>query len=109
MTIQINGTTVIDINRRLSNIRLTTVSTNTNTSAIAGTLYISTNSITLTLPSSPQIGDQVGFSNQSNLLTTIINNNGSRINGLNETMTVDVPYASMTFVYIDSINGWVIN
>lgn len=108
MAIQVSGITVIDNSRRLSNHRLQTQVISANATANVGVIYVANTSVVLTLPGSPTAGDQVGFNNQSNVVTSNINGNGANINGLNEQMTVDSAYASMTFVYTDAVRGWVI-
>lgn len=108
MAIKISGTTIIDDSRRLVNHRLTTQAIDSNTTASAGVVYVANSSVVLTLPSSPSAGDQVGFNNQSNVITSNIAGNGSNIQGLNEELTVDTEYASMTLVYTDAEKGWVI-
>lgn len=108
MAIKVSGTTVIDDDRRLVNHRLTTQSIDSNTNASAGVLYVANSYVVLTLPSSPTAGDQVGFNNQSNVITSNIAGNGSNINGLDQELTVDVAYASMTLIYTDANMGWVI-
>lgn len=108
MAIKVSGTTVIDDNRRLANTRLTTSYISANTTAVAGTVYVANTSVVLTLPASPTAGDQVGFNNQSTVTTSVIARNSEKINATAEDMTVDVAYASMTLVYVDSVQGWVI-
>lgn len=108
MAIKVSGTTVVDDNRRLVNHRLTTQAINSNTTASVGVVYVANTYVVLTLPSSPTAGDQVGFNNQSNVITSNIAGNGANIQGLSEELTVDVEYASMTLVYTDADKGWVI-
>lgn len=108
MTININGIVVIDADRRIMNHRLVANAISSNTTATAGQYYVANAVVTLTLPASPTVGDQVGFNNQTTSITSVINNNGLKINGTAEALTVDVAYASMTLVYTGTDRGWVI-
>lgn len=79
-----------------------------NTSAANKVLYVFTASLTLTLPSTPTVGDYVGVSNSSGTTTCVIGRNGSNIMSLAEDMTVDVVDAGFTLYYADATRGWVI-
>ena len=68
-------------------------------------------SFTLTLPSSPTIGDEVSFIDyagtfDSNALT--IGRNSSKINGAEADLTVSVERAANTLVFTDSTQGWLL-
>lgn len=108
MAIQVQGTTVIDDNRKLVNTRLNNSVISTNTSATAGTYYIATASLTLTLPGSPTVGDVVGFSNQSGTITCVIARNGSNIMSAAQDLTVDKANSSFQLHYADATRGWII-
>jgi len=108
MAIKISGTTVIDDNRRQVNNRLTTSVITANTTAVAGNwYYLNASAITLTLPSSPANGDQVGVSDISGSTTNIIARNGSNIMGAAEDLTFDQTYFFGVFTYVDATLGWV--
>jgi len=107
MAIKISGTTVIDDDRKIINYRLQTSEISTNTNAVAGTYYVITSSLTLTLPSSPTVGDVVGISNQSGTTTSVIARNGSNILGLAEDLTVDKDFAAFVLQYSGSTKGWI--
>lgn len=107
MSIQIQGTTVIDDNRKLVNTRLNNSVISTSTNAVAGTYYVATALLTLTLPTSPTSGDVVGFANQSATTSCVINRNGSNIMGLAEDMVVDKSSVSITLQYADATRGWI--
>jgi hypothetical protein len=79
----------------------------TNTTAVKGTLYVLTASLTLTLPASPTAGDQVAVSNLSGTTTAVIGRNGQKIMNLSEDMTIDVVSAGITLVYTGATYGWV--
>ena len=68
-------------------------------------------SFTLTLPSSPTIGDEVSFIDyagtfDSNALT--IGRNSEKINGAAADLTVSVERAANTLVYTDGTQGWLL-
>ena len=68
-------------------------------------------SFTLTLPSSPTIGDEVSFIDyagtfDSNALT--IGRNSEKINGASADLTVAVERAANTLVYTDGTQGWLL-
>lgn len=80
----------------------------TNTTATAGSMYVLTASLTLTLPASPTAGNKVMLSNRSNTITAIIGRNGQNIMGLAQDMTIDDLNAGVTLVFADATRGWVI-
>lgn len=64
---------------------------------------------TLTLPSSPSVGDVVGVSDSSGSFATnnlTIANNGSKIMGASENLVIDINDASFLLVYTGSTDGW---
>jgi len=68
-------------------------------------------SFTLTLPSSPSIGDEVSFIDyagtfDSNALT--IGRNSEKINGAAADLTVAIERAANTLVYTDGTQGWLL-
>ena len=62
--------------------------------------------ITITLPSSPQSGWEVGVAVGGTFLDTVIARNGSNIMGLSEDMTLNKEYIAIQLVYIDTHVGW---
>lgn len=80
----------------------------TSKTANLSTLHVLISSVTLTLPSTPQVGSLVGVSNRSNTTTSVIGRNGSNIMGLAENLTVDILDAGFTLVYADATRGWVV-
>ena len=87
---------------------LTTNIISTNTTAVIGNLYVMTASLTLTLPATPTIGDKVGISNRSDVLTSVIARNGELIMGLAEDLTLDKLNAGFEMVYTGATKGWII-
>ena len=80
----------------------------TSTAAIAGSLYVLTADLTLTLPSSPTNGASVKMSNLSGVATCIVGRNENNIMGLAQDLTLDNATASFEFVYSGATKGWVI-
>lgn len=80
----------------------------TNTTAVAGKTYVATATVTLTLPAQPAVGDTVGFNNQQNSTTSVIDPGTNKINAISETMQVDTAFASMQLVFTGTTNGWVL-
>lgn len=109
MSIQVQGTTVVDDSRQLQNVREYVQVISGNTNATASYTYVLTASLTLTLPASPTVGDFIKVSNASGTATAIVARNGSNIQSLAENMTIDVVDASFTLVYADATRGWVIS
>ena len=79
---------------------------------VAGTrYYIDTTirTVELSLPTSPEVGDQIGFVDYTgNFKTTSasLGRNGNNIMGLAENMTLDVDYFSGTVEFINTTQGW---
>ena len=80
-----------------------------NTSAVAGSTYVLTASLTLTLPSSPTAGDTVSVVNASGTTTPVVARNGQNIMSLAEDMTINSINISFTLTYADATRGWVIS
>ena len=92
-------------------IDLTTVTQSvisTNTSAVSGTYYTLTASLTLTLPGSPSAGNFVAFSNRSGTTTAVIARNGLNIMTLAEDLVLNSAQARGLLVYTGATNGWVL-
>ena len=68
-------------------------------------------SFTLTLPSSPTIGDEVSFIDYAGTFDTYaltIGRNSEKINGATADLTVAVERAANTLVYTDGTHGWLL-
>ena len=63
---------------------------------------------TLTLPSSPKIGDTVKVSGRSGLATNVIARNGELIMGVAQDMTLDDAEAAFELLYAAGSQGWVV-
>ena len=81
---------------------------NTNTTAVANSVYVLTANLTLTLPASPSAGDSIKISNRSGVATCVLARNGSNIMGSASDLTLDTASASFELIYSDATNGWVI-
>jgi len=68
-------------------------------------------SFTLTLPSSPTLGDEVSFVDYAGTFDTYaltIGRNSEKINGATADLTVSVERAANTLVYTDGTQGWLL-
>ena len=68
-------------------------------------------SFTLTLPSSPTIGDEVSFIDYAGTFDTYaltIGRNSEKINGAAADLTVSIERAANTLVYTDGTQGWLL-
>ena len=81
---------------------------NTDTTAVANTLYVFTANLNLTLPASPAMGDSIKISNRSGVATCQLLRNGNNILGAAADLTLNTASASFELVYTDAANGWVI-
>ena len=66
-------------------------------------------SVTITLPASPAIGNEVHFIDSGNFLASnnlTISRNGSNILGSASNLTVNVSGAAFTLVYVNAARGW---
>jgi len=85
-----------------------------NYTAVAGQgVFCNTTSgsFTLTLPSSPTIGDEVSFIDYAGTFDTnalTIGRNSEKINGAAADLTVSVERAANTLVYTDGTQGWLL-
>ena len=82
--------------------------------AVAGEGYfINTTSqaITMTLPSSPSIGDEVVFIDYAGTFDTLnmtVGRNSQKIQGTAANLTVSTERAGNTLVYTDATQGWLL-
>jgi hypothetical protein len=66
---------------------------------------------TITLPSSPSAGAVVGIADYANTFATnnlTVDRNGSNIGGAAENATLFTNGVSVTFVYVDATQGWIV-
>lgn len=81
-------------------------SISSNTNAVAGSAYLLTASLTLTLPAAPSVDQQVGVINASGTKTCTVARNGALLMGLAENLSVDTLNAGFTLVYTGASKGW---
>ena len=81
---------------------------NSNATASAGSVYVLTANLNLTLPANPSTGESIKISNRSAVATCQLLRNGSRILGAAADLTLDTASASFELIYTDATNGWVI-
>jgi hypothetical protein len=67
---------------------------------------VTADGITLNLPASPTNGSYVSINNTSTFTNITVGRNGSILMGLSENMTIDLPYATVTLVYVSAGIGW---
>jgi hypothetical protein len=85
-----------------------------NILAVPNTSYLvdtSVSSITITLPATPVFGMQVGIidgTGQADLNEITVVGNGSNIQGINSSMTVNTSRAAFTLVYYNAAQGWIL-
>ena len=67
-------------------------------------------SLILTLPANPNIGDRIVLVDNCNfeINPLTINSNGSMINGNRANLIADIKYSSITLVFINPTKGWLI-
>ena len=65
--------------------------------------------VLLTLPLNPIVGNRVKVSVFNKINVNVITNDANLIMGINDSLLIDLPYASMEFVYVGSTIGWRIN
>jgi hypothetical protein len=66
---------------------------------------------TITLPSSPSAGAVVGIADYANTFATnniTVDRNGSNIGGVAANATLSTNGVSITFVYVDATQGWIV-
>ena len=68
--------------------------------------YLNGSGITLTLPSSPTVGDEVRISEVAGNVNCIIGRNGSNIMSSASDLTIDTAYLVLYLRYVNSTIGW---
>jgi hypothetical protein len=92
----------------------TYVEVTANTSASANTKYIvntNTSNITVTLPSSPSLGTEVGIidgTGNASVHAITVGRNGGNIQGTASDMTVTTNRSAFTLVYYNAAQGWIL-
>ena len=80
-----------------------------NTIANASTIYIATANINLTLPTSPAVGDRVGFNNSgTNTYCTILTGSSNLMFMASQNLVVDIPNTTVILQFAGAVPGWII-
>lgn len=112
MAIQVKGITVIDDDRKvgagMTSLYGEITAGGTQSISNRELIYVTTNSQTITLPTNPVAGNEVEII-VGNYTGVIIARNGKNIMNLDEDMTIDVAYAPVRLIYVDSTRGWVLS
>ena len=84
--------------------------TNVVTSSTAATkdnhYYLNGATLTLTLPASPSVGDEVRVSEVAGNTDCIVARNSSNIMSAAEDLTLNTAYANIKLRYVDATIGW---
>jgi len=99
-----NGNVTLDANDTLYSV----FEISTDTTAVAGAVYVLTANLVLTLPSSPTVGHSVKISNLSQVDTCQVDGGAEKILGLSGALTLDNRYSSFEMVYSGANKGWVV-
>ena len=100
----VTGSSTTDANDARYNVEVIS----TNQTASAGSVYVFTASLTLTLPASPAVGESIKISNLSDTTTCVLGRNGNKIMGDASDLTLDTASASFELIYSGTAKGWVI-
>jgi hypothetical protein len=91
----------------LTGVSLPTNVITANDSAAAGNhYYLNAAGLTLTLPASPSVGDEVRISEVAGNTDNIIARNGSNIMGSADDITIDTAYLVIYLRYVNTTIGW---
>jgi hypothetical protein len=91
---------------KISTTKLTTSTGTSKTLVNRELCSITADSITIDLPASPSAGWEVGINNTSTFANITIARNGQLLMGLSENMTLDVPYVTISLVFVNNTVGW---
>lgn len=101
-----NLQTVLDTKKTENNYQIAA----DNTLVAGGRYFVDTNGArTLTLPATPAVGDEIWIIDQTGLAETnniTVNNGGSLINGVSDTLVINVNGAIAVLLYTGSTLGW---
>ena len=99
---------------RTGSVNWDTTAKTTGFTAVSGNGYFcntTSSAFTVTLPATPSAGDIVGISDYANTFATnnlTIGRNGSKIGAVASNATLSTNGISLTFVYVDSTQGWIV-
>ena len=110
MAIQISGTTVINNSAEIATgmqsiyDRAFTVGVNT-TLQNRDFCEVTTAGLTITLPATPTVGNEVKVG-VGTFINTVVARNGSNIMSLAENITLDAEYVDIGFLFVGGTVGW---
>ena len=104
--LQTNGSGVLSFSGVGSS---TNVITSNTTATKDNHYFLNGASITLTLPSSPSVGDEVRVSENAGNTNCIIARNGSKIMSSATDLTIDTAFAVLYLRYVDATIGWALS
>ena len=104
--LQTNGSGVLSFSGVGSS---TNVVTSNTTATKDNHYFLNGASITLTLPSSPSVGDEVRVSENAGNTNCIIARNGSKIMSSATDLTIDTAFAVLYLRYVDATIGWALS
>jgi len=84
----------------------TNVITSNTTATKDNHYYINGSAITLTLPASPSVGDEVRLSEVAGNTDCVVGRNGSNIMSDASDLTIDTAYLVLSLRYVDATIGW---
>jgi len=91
----------------LTGVGFTTNVITSNTTAVKDNhYYLNGSAISLSLPASPSVGDEVRLSEVAGNTNCVIGRNGSNIMGSASNLTIDTAYLVLYLRYVDSSIGW---
>ena len=80
--------------------------TSSSTASANNHYYLNAATVTLTLPASPSVGDEVRISEVAGNTDCVIGRNGSNIMGDASDLTIDTGYTVIYLRYVDATIGW---
>ena len=104
--LQTNGSGVLSFSGVGSS---TNVVTSNTTATKDNHYYVNGSAITLTLPASPSVGDEVRFSEIAGNTNNVIARNSSNIMSSATDLTVDTAFAVLYLRYVDATIGWALS
>jgi len=91
----------------LTGVGFTTNVITSNTTAVKDNhYYLNGSAISLSLPASPSVGDEVRLSEVAGNTNCVIGRNGSNIMGSASNLTIDTAYLVISLRYVNSTIGW---
>jgi hypothetical protein len=103
----VNATAFTGDGSGLTGVGFTTNVITSNTTATKDNhYYLNGSAITLTLPASPSVGDEVRLSEVAGNTDCVVGRNGSNIMSDASDLTIDTAYLVLSLRYVDATIGW---